>query len=408
MTPLFVLAALVAAAFAVLFFQANTAKTEIKAQLEGEKSGQDRLRTELADARAETAKIRARLDAKDKEVLEVRESSKKTKAKAANRAKETEALAGRVAELASAQSSYAGLDEARAEALEAKAAAANLRKRVEQLEAELAGGRKAAPRPVEVAASVDAPQPAPRPVRASDAADVADERAKAREMINALRASFDEQVHDERERARNEIDSLRRRLKKALNDIDRERGRADNNDKAYAIVKGQLEATLDRLAEFDNGIRRPVVVPQQRPRRTEPTADETSAAPVAEAPAAKKEKAAKPAPAVEVAAPVAEVAAPVAEAAAPAVEEPVAAAPVEEAPAAEEPVAAAPVVETPAAEEPVAAAPPVAETPAPQVESYSTAPIRRPMAPDLASLDAGWDLDDKVIGKLTGDHKTVE
>ena len=89
-----------------------------------------------------------------------------------------------------------------------------------------------------------------------DARD-AEFRRELRAQADELRASFNTQVSDERTRSKEELRSLQGRLRNALRDADRERRRSEANDRAYLILKSQLEGTLDRLAVHDPTLRRP-------------------------------------------------------------------------------------------------------------------------------------------------------
>lgn len=89
------------------------------------------------------------------------------------------------------------------------------------------------------------------------AARDAEFRRDFRSQNDELRASLNQQVSEERGRYKNEIQTLQGKVRTLQRDIDRERRRSTANDRAYVILKGQLESTLDRLALLDPSIRRP-------------------------------------------------------------------------------------------------------------------------------------------------------
>lgn len=66
---------------------------------------------------------------------------------------------------------------------------------------------------------------------------------------NALRAEFDEQVSKEREQLFNKIREIRKTHQRTLHNLERVKRLANHTDKAYLILKSQLDAALDRLAK---------------------------------------------------------------------------------------------------------------------------------------------------------------
>lgn len=65
-----------------------------------------------------------------------------------------------------------------------------------------------------------------------------------------------------------EIKTLNSRLSRALRDIDKQRGRADNNEKAYQIAMNEVQKAYDKLERYEPEIRRPFVsTPDTKPVR---------------------------------------------------------------------------------------------------------------------------------------------
>jgi predicted nuclease with TOPRIM domain len=92
----------------------------------------------------------------------------------------------------------------------------------------------------------------------------ADIRALEREWKQEFRERLDETRKEaalKRSNLADEVHDVKRRLNRALQKLDTERGRSENNEKAYHITKTQLESALDRLHEFDPSVPRPFKVP---------------------------------------------------------------------------------------------------------------------------------------------------
>lgn len=124
-----------------------------------------------------------------------------------------------------------------------------------------------------------------------------------KEQREARLKEFDARLAEERDKVRDEIRSLRKRLQRALKDADREKRRADNNDKAYRVLRAQLDAALDRLARFE-GLRRPDALEPREERPESAPADEPASGDsiaVASAEPAPSEESAAEAPAAEAA-----------------------------------------------------------------------------------------------------------
>jgi myosin heavy subunit len=112
---------------------------------------------------------------------------------------------------------------------------------------------------------------------------------------NNLRRSADEAYsvsqkqlqHAQREH-READDELRKKLKATARDVDRQRRRADNNDKAYKITQRELDAARDRVRLLEEALQRAsfaaasaaVVASQEAPAK-EAQAEPASVAPVA-------------------------------------------------------------------------------------------------------------------------------
>ncbi len=412
---------------------ANGQRAALRNELDESKQATNDLQKEIGNLKSAASKAGKTSESKEAELSKVREDLKKAKKRAHEKLKESEELATRVADLRAKQQSYVGLDEAREEMMNARTEAANLRAELAGVKAELGAATVTAP-------VADLP--------AGDDVDPAELRgtiatlsARLDAQKKELRGSYNESVRAERKKFVDELRDLRRRLNRALTDMDRERRRADNNDKAYLIMKSQLEAALDRLAGFDPNLRRPdaltsadlepkppkaeapaqdEVVTEKVTAEEEAPAEEVTAeeAPVEEAAAeeaAAEEAAAEEAPAEEAAAeeaPAEEAAAeeapaeeaPAEEAAAeeaPAEEAAAEEAPTEEAAAEEAPAEEAAAEEAPAEEAPAEEAPAeeaaAGEAPAEEVQASKTMALPGIQAPEDSrpQLDSsGWDLAD--------------
>ncbi|NQW64194.1 MAG: hypothetical protein HQ461_15320, partial [Deltaproteobacteria bacterium] len=285
---------------------------------------------ELAEARKQMESLRKQMAAKENDAKDAREALKGAKEKAHQSTKQAEGLAKTVRELHEKIASAGPVDKLLAQNAE-------LKQLVKEAQSRASGS--AEPKIVEKIVE--------KIVTLSDSEAVSQlQEAHQREIADLRKAADGRRtgeagLREERERVKTELEGLRKKLTKALNDVDRERRRADHNDKAYLIMKNQLEAALDRAAHVDLSLRRPdalypgeVVAP--RPKRERPAAEaiaEVAAPAAAEAVA----EVTAPAEAIAEAAPAAEEeAAPAEEAAAPAAAEEAAPAAEEAAPAAEE------------------------------------------------------------------------
>lgn len=232
------------------------------------------LETRLADA-GKAAKRQ------EDEIKKLRDDAKEAKQKSHDRGERLEQARKDLEEERRRNKNLGSIESARKEMLAAK-------EEVERLKAELAD-RNDAP----VAKVVAAPAPIEVPQNTIDAKtleaqlDAKDSEARRalQEQAQSLKASFDAQVSAERDRYKGEIRSLQKRLRTALRDADKARRSAEANDRAYLILKSQLEGTLDRLAHHDPTLRRPDALdppaPAAQPAQPAPgdsaASDETTA-----------------------------------------------------------------------------------------------------------------------------------
>jgi len=390
-----------------------------------------KLREELGQVRAQITEKEASAENARKDAEKLRQEVKKAKERAHKHEKESETLGAKLAELEGRQQAYAGIDEMREQLMHARTEAANLRVQLDRI-----GGAStsAPPQSGDAAASteddavlraaLDAQRAEVDRVRAST-------RDTVRERTGELRRNYEDQLRAERDRVKEEIRSLRGRLSRVLNDVDRERRRAENADRAYAIVKSQLEAELDKVRTIDPSFPRPGAIERPAP------APVVVVAPVASEPKVKRAEAPAPSVVPELATspksvpaerqdtpdPLEAALARVATAETPAAETSAA-----ETSAAETPAAETPVEVTPSTAEPAttsteaassdgtsdavsdAASPESTDSPVPShADAPAAAPVSvdLPQPVDLAEDDDGWDLDDDVLARLTSDHKTV-
>lgn len=233
----------------------------------------------------------AEKDAKrhDDAVKKLREENKDAKQKAHDRGERLEQTRKELEDERRRAKSLGSIEAARKEMLDA-------REEVERLKAELADAQSAraprqAPAPVAPVAEAQSTIDASVLEAQLDAKD--DETRRAlQDQAKTLKSSFDAQVTEERDRYRKEIRSLQKRLRVALRDFDKACRSAEANDRAYLILKSQLEGTLDRLAFHDPTLRRPDALSRPTAQGTEIPA-EPSATPEnqpAEAPATTDDK----------------------------------------------------------------------------------------------------------------------
>lgn len=218
-------------------------------KVETKKDAQDDVRAQLQEAE-KTAKQA------ESELRKLRDEVKDAKQRAHDRGQRLEQARKELDDERRKNKNLGSIEAARQDMLAA-------REEVERLEAELRQLRDSAParpEPVVAETTVDASSETSETIRRYesilDARD-AEFRKDFRTQAEELRASFHDQVSEERNRYKGEIRSLQQRLRNALRDLDRERRRSEANDRAYLILKSQLEGTLDRLAVHDPSLRRP-------------------------------------------------------------------------------------------------------------------------------------------------------
>ena len=208
----------------------------------------DALRDDLSKARAELTKVRQDADRKENELRQLRDDNKSGKQKTADRLKslekDKESLTSQLQDLKRRQQGLVSAEESREKML-------LLEKRAAELEAELSDvrTRRGSAPAVVVAPSVVLPERTGDASEAEDALRRELQRLKVllREQAREMKESFNSQVRSERDKFREETESLRKRLRKSLTEFDRERRRADNTDRAYMVLRGQLESALDEL-----------------------------------------------------------------------------------------------------------------------------------------------------------------
>jgi hypothetical protein len=396
MVPFLIVALIGAVAFA--FFEMNR-RTQLALQVQAERTQLDEMKRELSSLKSLQSKHKGELQAREGELKKTRDELKEARQRAADAKskKKAEPVTATASEPAAARRAAVGIEEAREQMALALSEAANLRNELQKARAELKTAKaNRAPAPAEV----EAASPAPAAAADNDGARQIEEhyrgemhrlRASTRAKVDELKASFDQQFGREREKFREEAKTLRTRNKRLVLDLERERRRAENTDRAYLILRSQLEASLDRLAAWDPDLRRPEDPIVRPPRVEAPEAPVTETPVVAavetQAPQiAVAETPASPAPVVETAAP--------------------------EAPAA---TVAPATVEAPAATE--APAEPAESLPAPPIASAPEAAPRRPSMPAMPALvpaaslgaDDGWGEVEELVQKRTsGEFKAVE
>lgn len=253
----------------------------------------DDVRAELSESKQALARVRSDLEKKEAELKRLRDDNKGARQKQADRLKELESekssLNGRVQQLEQRLRGLSSAEGAREEMLV-------LQQRVLELEAELRSGsrRSSAPAAAPVSAAAAGGTLMMTAV-GSPSADMDDDgevvastgsagedlnaqlaeqreslnrlRARYREQVRELKESFNTQFKQERSGIRDELHGMKTRLRRALNETERERRRAENTDRAYSILKAQLEGALDRLSQFDPAMRRPDTIDPEMHRR---------------------------------------------------------------------------------------------------------------------------------------------
>jgi hypothetical protein len=245
-----------------------------------EQAREPRSADESAELRKQLDSARKQLDSRDVELKKLRDDLKESKGKAHQLSKTAESQAKRAEKLESKQKAL-GTDELNQRLAEARKQVSDLKAELDDVRAR--GGERVVEKIVERVVEVPAAAGG-APTDEALQREVADLRRQLREQADAGRKVNVEQIREEREKVKKEVESLRKRLTKALTDTDKERRRADNLDRAYLIMKSQLESALDRAAAVDLTIRRPDAVyfrpPEVENRRKKPKAE--AAAPVVE------------------------------------------------------------------------------------------------------------------------------
>lgn len=212
------------------------------------------LQDKIKELEARLSEAGKRAKRHEDELKKLRDDAKDAKQKAHDRGERLDQVRKELEEERRRVKNLGSIEVARKEMLASK-------EEVERLKAELAE-RGHAP------AIAKAPVAAPiveTPTNTIDAKtleaqlDAKDEQTRRalQEQAQSLKASFDAQVSEERDRYKGEIRSLQKRLRTALRDADKARRSAEANDRAYLVLKSQLEGTLDRLAFHDPTLRRP-------------------------------------------------------------------------------------------------------------------------------------------------------
>lgn len=172
----------------------------------------------------------------DKELQEAREEIKKLKSKLHDLKGEVKDLKVAEAEAPQPIVDSEGLFELREELAKAKADAAEWKAKAEAKPAKEA-------RKEEKPVVVDAPREV-APAVASVAAPQNDEALKR--LQNQL-----ENLKKDHYKVQDELKNLKDRAKKGGRSADKERRRADDNDRAYRITKSQLDVTLERVSYLE-------------------------------------------------------------------------------------------------------------------------------------------------------------
>lgn len=216
-------------------------------------------REEIATLRAQANEAEKTAKQVESELRKVREELKEAKQRAHDRGQRLEQTRKELEEERRKAKSLGSIESTRQEMLTARAEVERLEGELRRLQssAVAAPARNQAPaEPTEVDAAREESETIRRYESILEARD-REFRSDFRAQADELRASFNQQVSEERTRAKEEIRSLQSRLRTALRDVARERRRSEANDRAYLILKSQLEGTLDRLALHDPTLRRP-------------------------------------------------------------------------------------------------------------------------------------------------------
>lgn len=212
------------------------------------------LRSELGSARSALSEEKNAHKKLEEELRSLRSDLKSAKQKAHEREQKWKDSEARLNDAERKLSTLSSVESSREEMLEAQARVANLEAELQRLRSRGESPAPAAP-VAEVASGADLERLQRTESELSD--QVSTLSARLKEQARELKTSFNEQVNKERDRYKGEIRDLQKRLRTALRDVDRERRRAEQNDRAYLVLKSQLEAALDRVAMHDPDLRRP-------------------------------------------------------------------------------------------------------------------------------------------------------
>lgn len=220
-------------------------------------SGNDGNREELQRLRSQLAESEKARERAESETRKQREDAKEARQRAHDRGQQLDQVRKELEQERSRRKALGTIETTREEMLRTQEENQRLQDELKRLQARLA---QAAEKPAEAPKAEAAPKEDSEIIRRYEsilAARDAEFRRDFRSQKNELRASLDAQVAEERGRYKNEIRDLQGKVRNLQRDLDRERRRSTANDRAYLILKSQLESTLDRLAMLDPSIRRP-------------------------------------------------------------------------------------------------------------------------------------------------------
>jgi len=188
-------------------------------------------------------------------VTKLREDLKKAKKKSHEQSKELEDLRARdkaardakpsaeeSASTASAGELHLQLSKVQNENLE-------LQQKIKELEKEARSGKKTSKKAEATEEAAEEPKPKKKPKKEAV-------EAPAGESADELRAHYEERLAELRSEKDDLESDLRRKLNNSLIATDRERRRADNNDKAYLVTQRELDAARERLGLIEERIRK--------------------------------------------------------------------------------------------------------------------------------------------------------
>lgn len=251
-----------AAATPISTSDSSSARPLVKAAVAAPRDDHSDLRTQLS----ESEKNRARVDA---ELRKLRDDVKEARQKAHDRGQRLDQARKELEDERRKVLSLGPVEAAREEMLAARA-------EISRLEKELVRTNLTrVERPAEIISAPitqDPVQEESEAIRRYESILIARDaefRREFRQQNDELRASFNQQVSGERDRYKNEIRELQGKARAALRDAERERRRSEANDRAYLLLKSQLEGTLDRLSVYDPSLRRPDAL--HRPEPTTPS-----------------------------------------------------------------------------------------------------------------------------------------